>query len=65
MQAIMKTNQKEIKVSRDLAVKTHKLTESMKRLLNNKTRSPDSKHIVFKIILVSSPVLIIIEAQIS
>lgn len=30
MQAIMKATQEETKVSRDLAVKAHKLTESMK-----------------------------------
>jgi len=65
MQAIMKTNQKETKVSQDLAVKAHKLTKSMKRLLNNRTRLPGPEHIVFKVILVSSPVLVIIEAQIS
>lgn len=45
----------------DFAIKTHKLTKLIKRLLNNKIRSFDSKYIVFKIILMLSLVLIIIE----
>jgi len=65
MQTIIKTTQKEIKIFRDFAVKTHKLTESIKQFLNNRIYLSDSEYIVFKIILVSSSVLIIIEIQIS
>ncbi len=50
---------------RDLTIKAHKLTKSMKQFLNNKIRSSNFKHIVFKIILVLNLVLIIIETQIN
>ncbi len=62
MQTIIKKLKKKIKMSRNLAIKMHKLIKSIKRLLNNKIRLSSFKYIVFKIILVLSSILIIIEA---